>query len=76
MGIAEDKKGLLGKNIKRLREEHKMSQRQLAGELWIDRSSLSNYEIGKRQPDISMLCRIADIFGLPLDELVGRNVRE
>ncbi|MCU6700901.1 helix-turn-helix domain-containing protein, partial [Dorea ammoniilytica] len=32
-----------------------MSQSQLAGKLWLDRSSISGYEIGKRMPDILIL---------------------
>jgi transcriptional regulator with XRE-family HTH domain len=63
----------LGKNIKNFREARNLSQSQLAERLWIDRSSLSGYEIGKRTPDIYMLCRIADELKLSLDELVGRK---
>ena len=47
------KKEELGKNLKYMRECHNMSQSQLAGKLWLDRSSISGYEIGKRMPDIS-----------------------
>lgn len=42
------KKEELGKNLKYMRECHNMSQSQLAGKLWLDRSSISGYEIGKR----------------------------
>ena len=42
------KKEQLGKNLKYMRECHNMSQSQLAGKLWLDRSSISGYEIGKR----------------------------
>ena len=63
----------IGRNIRRLRERQNMSQTQLAKILWIDRSSLSGYEIGKRVPDIFMLCKMADVFGVSLDTLVGRE---
>lgn len=73
MGIKEDRKGSIGRNIKQFREERNMSQSQLAKQLWLDRTSLSGYEIGKRTPDIFMLWRLADLFGVSLDVLVGRE---
>lgn len=73
MGIREDRKGSIGRNIKRFREERKMSQTQLAKQLWLDRTSLSGYEIGKRTPDIYMLWELADLFEVSLDVLVGRE---
>lgn len=73
MGTKEDRKGSIGRNIKYFREERNMSQTQLAKQLWLDRTSLSGYEIGKRTPDIFMLWRLADVFEVPLDVLVGRE---
>lgn len=73
MITAEPEKGMIGQNIKSFRKARNMSQSQLAEKLWIDRSSLSSYEIGKRTPDIYMLWRIADELDLPLDVLVGRK---
>ncbi|MCI8581729.1 MAG: helix-turn-helix transcriptional regulator [Dorea sp.] len=73
MIAVEEGHDTLGKNIKNFREARNLSQSQLAERLWIDRSSLSGYEIGKRTPDIYMLCRIADELKLSLDELVGRK---
>lgn len=73
MKVMEDKRKTIGKNIKLLREEQNMSQTQLARLLWIDRTSLSGYESGKRIPDIFMLWELADVFDIPLDILVGRE---
>ncbi|MEQ2546727.1 MULTISPECIES: helix-turn-helix domain-containing protein [unclassified Dorea] len=56
-----------------MRECHNMSQSQLAGKLWLDRSSISGYEIGKRMPDILILWEMAEIMNVSLDELVGRK---
>jgi transcriptional regulator with XRE-family HTH domain len=50
-----------------------MSQSQLASKLWLDRSSISGYEIGKRMPDILILWEMAEIMNVSLDELVGRK---
>lgn len=73
MKTKEETRGIIGRNIKRFREERNLSQTQLAKKLWIHRTSLAGYEIGKRLPDIFMLCRMADIFDVSLDVLVGRE---
>lgn len=73
MKTEEEKRGTIGRNIKLLREARNLSQTQLAKKLWIDRTSLAGYEIGKRIPDIFMLCKIADIFDVSLDVLAGRE---
>ncbi|MCI8939011.1 MAG: helix-turn-helix transcriptional regulator [Dorea sp.] len=72
---AQNDRDTIGTNIKIFRKARNLSQSQLAERLWIDRSSLSGYEIGKRTPDIYMLCRIADELDLPLDVLVGRKYK-
>ena len=72
---AQNDRDTIGTNIKIYRKARNLSQSQLAERLWIDRSSLSGYEIGKRTPDIYMLCRIADELDLPLDVLVGRKYK-
>lgn len=56
--------------LKKLRAEHKRSQQEIADYLGITRQAYSNYEIGKRSPDIPTLRRLADYYGLPLDSLV------
>lgn len=73
MKTKEEKRGAIGRNIKRFREERNLSQTQLAEKLWIHRTSLAGYEIGKRLPDIFMLCKMADIFDVSLDALAGRE---
>lgn len=62
----------IGRNIRKLRKHNNMTQEQLAQKLNMKRQTLSNYEIGKRVPDIYELIVIADIFDITLDELVGR----
>lgn len=73
MKTKEERRGTIGRNIKRFREERNLSQTQLAEKLWIHRTSLAGYEIGKRLPDIFMLCKMADIFDVSLDALAGRE---
>ena len=45
--------------LKRLRKEKNLSQQQLADKLYVDRSSVANWEAARRIPDAVLLIRIA-----------------
>ena len=47
-----------------------MSQTDVAKQLIIDRSTYTNYELGKTEPPIETLKKIAGIFGVSIDRLV------
>lgn len=66
---------MLDSNMKRLRGERMMSQEMLARKLHIKRQTVSSYETGRSLPDIFILIKMADIFEVTLDELVGRNIK-
>lgn len=66
-------KNIIGENIKRLRRQEEIKQATLASELNIGRQTLSAYECGVTLPDITALIKIADYFGVSLDELTGRK---
>lgn len=57
-------------NLFRLRTEYNLTQTQISKKLNISRQAYSNYETGKRIPDIDMLVRIADFYHITLEELV------
>ena len=63
----------IGRNLRRLRKTNRLTQAQLAKKLNITRQTLSNYETGKRLPDIYGLITVADIFGVSVDEIIGRD---
>jgi len=64
----------LGKIIKEFRSKLNMSQDQLAKKADIPFSTLVKVEAGYTpNPSIKTLIKIADAFGIGLDELVGRN---
>lgn len=56
--------------LKRLRKEKKLSQDDLAEQLFISRQSISKYENGESIPDLDNLAKIANILEVSLDELV------
>ncbi len=60
----------LAANLRRLRTDHGYTQTQIGRKLNISRQAYSNYEIGKRIPDLDILIRIADIYHITLEELI------
>lgn len=49
------------------------TQKQLAEFLEITPRSYQRYESGEREPNINTLIKIANLFNISLDKLVGRN---
>lgn len=65
----------IGSRIRKFRTESGLKQKEMADKIGVDRTSLSSYENNKRVPDIFILCRIADVFGISLDNLIGREAQ-
>lgn len=63
----------LANNIRFYRKSLNLTQQQLAKMINGQKSLISNYETGYSTPDIFMLIKLADIFDVTLDELVGRK---
>ncbi len=59
--------------LKALREEKRISQQKLALELNVSQASISKYEKGLAEPDIPMLCMMAEYFRVSVDYLLGRT---
>ena len=57
--------------LKKLRKEKGLTQKQLGEVLHICTPTVTLYERGKRQPDIGMLKRIASLFNVSVDYLIG-----
>jgi transcriptional regulator with XRE-family HTH domain len=62
------------KNLKKLRKIKNMSQKDIAELLGITRQAIAAYETGKREPNYLILQKVADIFGVSLDYLLGRSM--
>ena len=61
--------GLIG--LKIIRKQRNLNQLKVAMDLNISREALSHYENGKRSPDVEMLRRLSDYFGVSIDFLVN-----
>lgn len=60
-------------NLKKLREEKKYSQVKVQHLVGVSNSSIEAYEQGVRIPPLPVAYRIAEVFGVSIDYLVGRN---
>ena len=63
----------LAERLKSLRKERKLKQEEVAEELGIAVRSYCRYEYGEREPNASVLWRMADFYGVTIDYLVGRS---
>ena len=60
-----------GEHLRFLRTSHTdMSQTEVARLLNVDRSTYTNYELGKTEPPLETLKMLAGIFGISVDRLV------
>ena len=60
-------------NLKKLRKEKGLLQDDVAKALGLTRPAYSHYETGRRVPDAAMLEKLADLFGVTTDDILGRN---
>ena len=63
----------LSQRLLELRTERALSQAQIAQEVWIVVRAYQRYEYGQREPQLAVLIRMADFYGVSLDYLVGRS---
>lgn len=65
-----------GVRISELREQRGWTQEELATSVGITRAALSHYEKNRRKPDFETLTRLADLFDVSIDYLIGRTAQE
>jgi len=61
------------KQLKTLREENLLTRAQLAEKLNVSVRLISYWENGQRECDFDMLIKIADLFSVSIDYLLGRK---
>ncbi|HEL1282285.1 TPA: helix-turn-helix transcriptional regulator [Streptococcus equi subsp. zooepidemicus] len=59
-----------------LRKQKQLSQSDLANELMVTRQAVSSWENGKSLPDVYTLSRIAELFGVSLDDLMVEDNKQ
>ena len=66
----------VGKQIKKFRQDLKLSQEELASKIFVTRQTISNWENGKNYPDVNSLVMLSQLFNTSLDILVKGDVIE
>ncbi|OES45843.1 helix-turn-helix domain-containing protein [Domibacillus iocasae] len=64
---------ILGKNLKLLREKLGYAQKDIAAKIGVKPNTLSGYESGSRTPDPDTMVKLAEIYEVSLDYLLGRT---
>ena len=67
---------MLSERIRALRKEHGYSQEQMARKLHLTQGAISQWENGLTVPAADQLITLADVFGITVDELLGREQHE
>lgn len=60
--------------IRELRKKRGITMKELGKVLGVAESTISQYELDKRQPDNKTLLSLADFFGVSVDYLLGKPV--
>jgi putative transcriptional regulator len=64
---------VLKNRLKVLRAERNWNQQDLAERLEVSRQSVNAIETGKYDPSLPLAFRIAELFGLPIEEIFLRD---
>ena len=63
---------MIGLRIRELRKQKRMSQTELAKSAGVSQTTVTAWETGKAEPSSSAVARLADIFNVTTDYLLGR----
>jgi transcriptional regulator with XRE-family HTH domain len=64
----------INENIRHLRKQQNWTQDQFAQKLMIKRSLVGAYEEGRAEPRLELLQKMAELFGMSVDKLIGTDV--
>ncbi len=59
-----------GKKLRTLRLQHELTMRRLSDILGVSDSYISKMETGDKTPNVAMLLKICDLFGISCDKLI------
>ena len=65
----------IGLQIKKFREQQKISQEELALKIFVSRQTISNWETNKSCPDVKSLITLSNIFNVSLDNFIKEDIK-
>ena len=63
----------IGDNLRMYRARKKSTQHEIANKLDVHEQTVANWENGNSMPSYWQAWKLADLYGVTLDELGGRN---
>lgn len=66
----------LGQRLVNLRKEHGLTQQQVAERIWVNKATISSYELSTRTPSFDSLIKLSKLFGVTTDYLLGIDDRK
>ncbi|MCL2061617.1 MAG: helix-turn-helix domain-containing protein [Firmicutes bacterium] len=67
---------IFGENLYLYRTQEKLTQKQLADKLGLSANNIGHWEKGRTEPDIKTIIKLADIFDVTTDDLLGREAKK
>ncbi|MFC6261366.1 helix-turn-helix domain-containing protein [Levilactobacillus fujinensis] len=64
----------LGIRLKEFRQTQQLTQTALAAKLHVSRQTVSSWETGRNQPDITTITQLATLYAVPVDNLLRDTV--
>lgn len=61
------------KKLKELRNEKKLTCKEVADAIGLTKNAITNYESGIREPSLSILKSLCDFYDVTADYLIGRT---
>lgn len=63
----------IGKILKFLRNETRLTQKEVALKIGVAQQTYAGYESGKHEPSIELTIRLANLYKVTMDYITGRN---
>lgn len=64
----------MDERLRTLRQQHQLTQQELAEKLQVSRQTVSNWQNGRSAPDRVNIAELAKVYQLPLETLLGTSV--
>lgn len=62
--------------LRELRKEKGFYQKEISAKLGVDRTTYSKWETGENEPSLEMLTKLAEVFDVSVDYLLGKDSPE
>ncbi len=67
---------MYGKEIREIRKSYNFTQSEVSKATGIPQNTISWIELDKGIPNLQQCVLLADFYGISLDELIGREIKE